>query len=229
MNKQDLIDKLVDELNGVWPAHWVTAVYDVKSGRVSSWPPRRNAETLEHLCTPEEFEQRARELGWINGYKWGVEYPTNGKKPDLPGDIVVEFLHSGNCRMIELLPLKSWSWDVSTAFRIVDERYKPVEQPLGNSEQLNNSWHDRGELPPVGWKGEYKPFWHACEVVAYHDGFAVVWDAHDLEYFRTSKPEIFRPIKSEREKFHDSALELYDDNAQVWLDSMFNAGFRAPE
>ena len=81
----------------------------------------------------------------------------------------------------------------------------------------------------MGWKGEYRPLWNACEVVAYHNGFAVVWDAHDLEYFRTNNPEIFRQIRTERDKFHDSALKLYDDNTQVWLDAMFDAGFRAPE
>lgn len=28
--------------------------------------------------------------GFINGYRWGVEYPTNGKKPDLPDDIYID-------------------------------------------------------------------------------------------------------------------------------------------
>lgn len=52
------------------------------------------------------------------------------------------------------------------------------------------------ELPPVGWVGEYGPYWHACEIVAMHEGFAVVWDRHDLEYFRTKDPAIFRPIRT---------------------------------
>lgn len=61
------------------------------------------------------------------------------------------------------------------------------------------AWDGSG-LPPVGWSGEYKPCWHACEVVAYHKGFAVVWDAHDLEYFRTKDPAIFRPIRSKKDR-----------------------------
>ena len=72
MDKQELIDKAVENLKGVWP-------------------PRRKAALLECVCTPEEFELRAKELGWVSGLKWGVEYPTNGKKPDLDGDIIISW------------------------------------------------------------------------------------------------------------------------------------------
>lgn len=112
----------------------------------------------------------------------------------------------------------------------------PVEQPLGNSEQLDNSWRERGEFPPVGWKGlvnnggdtEY----FECEVVAYHhNGRPILKTKGSSIHTLTEKPDCWKfcPIKTEREKFQDSALELYDDNTQVWLHAMFNAGFRAPE
>ena len=69
MNKQELIDKAVDELKGVWPED---EGYDSF---------RYSPENSAPMIYKQEFQQRARELGWINGYKWGVEYPTNGKKP----------------------------------------------------------------------------------------------------------------------------------------------------
>lgn len=38
------------------------------------------------------------------------------------------------------------------------------------------------KLPPVGAKFELYPFFHSCEVVAHHDGGAVVYDKKALEY-----------------------------------------------
>ena len=61
----------------------------------------------------------------------------------------------------------------------------------------------------------------------FSDGIVLLTSGYEL--YKIEDPRIvLRPIKSEREKFHDAALELYDDNAQVWLDAMFNAGFKAP-
>lgn len=167
--------------------------------------------------------------GWINGYKWGEEYENNGKKPDLPHDVKVQIDGNGG---EWLPPRKSGSnmWGITNKFRIVDNRYKPVtEQP---AEPKQDDWFARGELPPVGWKGEYKPFWHACEVVAHHKGFAVVWDAHDLSYFRTNKPEIFRPIKTEREKFIEAVVGKNFGGyivTKAAAEDMYDAGFKTPE
>ena len=104
-----------------------------------------------------------------------------------------------------------------------------IDKVVINSD-CGSDWFERGELPPVGWKGEYRPYWHGCEVVAYHKGFAVVWDAHDLEYFRTNNPEIFRPIKSDKEKFVELTLSIADKNGISTLEDlsgvMYDAGCR---
>ena len=64
-------------------------------------------------------------------YEYGVEYPTNGVKPDLPDDVLVEQYsladnkwHKG-CASL-------WNWDAKTIvkFRIVDQRYKPANAPV---------------------------------------------------------------------------------------------------
>ena len=72
------------------------------------------------------------ELGYINGFRWGVEYPTNGKKPDLPDDLDLEYwtgeFGSGESNIISL----NWSCDPVDCypiikFKITDERYKPAD------------------------------------------------------------------------------------------------------
>ena len=85
-----------------------------------------------------------------------------------------------------------------------------MENATRTAEQLrNDNWHEHGELPPVGWEGQYKPYWHPCEVVAIHKGFAVVWDAHDLEYFRTKDPSIFLPLRTDRERWIEQAIHAH--------------------
>lgn len=60
-------------------------------------------------------------------YEYGVEYPTNGQKPDLPDDVLVDVEYRWLWRYTKLVSVGDWDWkDAITAFRIVDERYKPA-------------------------------------------------------------------------------------------------------
>jgi len=61
-------------------------------------------------------------------YIYGVEYQTNGQKPDLPGDVLVDFTPSRN-EPKKWSPdrVDGWNWENSKCFEIVDERYKPAE------------------------------------------------------------------------------------------------------
>lgn len=127
--------------------------------------------------------RRASELGWISGFQWGVEYPTNGKKPDLPDDVYVDVkCHSTKTDWKGYTDLKvsgvCWGnpngYEVpAVSFRIIDSRYKP-KQPKEQSKPSNgfaesataikkpgdalrpdNSWHEKSELPPAGTECEY--------------------------------------------------------------------------
>jgi len=173
MNKQELINKAVvvckgevsTDSNGEF-----VELHDYicrKAGDGSFYP--------SSVCTVAEFKKRARELGWINGYKWGVEYPTNGVKPDLPDDVVVSWRdcdgRSNDCASGNL------NWHGVLHFRIVDERYKPVEQyePVKITSTFDGSGRAGGvgapasvdwycyeqqkaiALPPVG--AECEMFW----------------------------------------------------------------------
>lgn len=221
MNKKSLIDRLVRDKSGVWPQGWATACYDKRTNIFSSWPPRRNPESLEHVCTQEEFTQHARELGWINGYKYGVEYPTNGKKPDLPDDFIVTTTVNDSRGWLEPSTVSTRRWELAEAFRIVGERYKPKQPAYASRDemakhsiigdmQLDNSWHERGELPPVGTECEVSNcgsdfVW--CKIKYMGSHICVVQHRnYNDQHYHLSGALRFRPIKTEREKFVDAGV-----------------------
>jgi hypothetical protein len=112
MNKQELIDKHIDNQKGVWCNSDVNAIgINTDGGSV---------------------------YNLINGYQWGVEYPTNGKKPDLPDDLLVLIKCEKGANTWHSEPLESldvaWCDDFTeipaSHFKIIDERYKPVEPAI---------------------------------------------------------------------------------------------------
>lgn len=104
----------------------------------------------EFVCYEEEFEKRAKELGWINGYKFGVEYETNGKKPDLPDDTLVEFKSAltGEWESYDeeygegYDAVENWVWEFSSGFKIYDKRYAPTDVPVVRENTVCNSERD---------------------------------------------------------------------------------------
>jgi len=81
------------------------------------------------VCTRSEFESCAKRLGYINGYRWGVEYPTNGKRPDLADDVICGVLDEvcGWCNDENEGNVGTWKWFSVKAFRITDQRFKPAD------------------------------------------------------------------------------------------------------
>lgn len=159
-----------------------------------------NKKTFEEVCTPDEFTQVARELGWCNGYKWGVEYPANGNRPDLADDVKVHV--TGKIDSNDL-HVESAIWENVKKFRIVDGRYKP--KPTSKPEVDN--WYERSELPPVGEvregyinHGTWR--WARVEILKQHPRECAV-EALDLGVLKWC--DKFRPIQSHRDKVLASA------------------------
>jgi hypothetical protein len=189
--------------------------------------------------TSEAFDQRAKELGWINGYKWGVEYPTNGKTPDLPDDVLFQWKNSFAETGASFSGRLDWRIGKSmevVKFRIVDERYKPKEPE--SLTKPDNSWHELGELPPVGVECEYKveraKSFIKCFFIGSNSSGNLVIEAFG-RYCTYKREQIkFRPIKTEREKFVEAAIKAVS-NCRLWQMSnedaaiLYDAGFRAPD
>lgn len=172
---------------------------------------------------PEEFESCAKRMGYINGYLWGKEYPTNGNRPDLADDVEVWWKNTDNdeafCKVGEL----HWDW-VShpvTQFKITDPRHKPVDEApdhiVDANEKVGDSWHERRELPPVGtkclcWFDNGRECWHECFVIGSIDseiknGYLAVSLVGEHERKLVWANE-FRPIKSHREKVIEAAISI---------------------
>lgn len=251
MNK--LIDKAVFDLKGKFPSplKQFNTLYWSNGGTYFGGD---DVSIHKVICSRDEFNQRARELGWINGYKYGVVYETNGKKPDLKDHVIVEFKNKshGPDNWVRIGEVNSINWsgvygakdtpNPVTSFRVVDQRYKPKDtqmpEQLGNYEQLDNSWFERGELPPVDVEIEYSldgDMWHTCKVMHYgcHKVFIKSHKANsegDKEYCISKWDSVFRPIKTEREKFIEAANKIYYTSVDVdhFIEKMYEAGFRAP-
>jgi hypothetical protein len=120
------LDDAVIELDGVWPSKSDLCVYMVEYVSPKVWSA--GSQVANWLFTKEQFTQRAKELGFVGKYRWGVEYPTDGKRLDLDDDIIVEM----KCKSGEWHPAGAdefYLFDPSyfSALKIVDRRYKPAD------------------------------------------------------------------------------------------------------
>lgn len=237
MNKQELIDDLIDLLDGKLRNH--TQVY-ISGEQIYKYHSETSAQAV-FVCTKDEFTRRARELGWINGYKYGVEYETNGKKPDLPDDVVVDIridniTHKNNWRSECALRIppdkisKIEFGDDVTAFRIVDERYKPV-----NAEP-EKTWQ-----PKVGELANHIS-WGMPIIIKFLGERLFVAEKTDASTGADKEVcgfihQLTKP-KTEREKFVEAAAKTFragcmsDYSGQPFLDglaALYDAGFKAPE
>lgn len=117
-SKPDLIDKAVHELNGVLP--------DFKNEKYAMAKDALYMPFVKEsfICNREQFEHRASELGYVNGYRWGVEYELDGKGPDLPDDTLIVWTDS--VRSAETT-CHGMNWVGVESFKITDQRYKPAD------------------------------------------------------------------------------------------------------
>jgi hypothetical protein len=209
------------------------------------------------LCRMNEFQQRAKERGFINGYRWGVEYKTDGKRPDLPDDVIVgtdETHYTDDA-------VDAWAWHNIKSFKITDERYKPadtsyLEKPALEPVPEEECWwdYDKEKMlsnPPVDLICEAYSFkrekWVKAKILNAETGIkemAVVMLADDGHWFDLFWCRKFRPAdhaerkaKAERKRFIDSGCNITDNLRGVFtsdkaahdvLCALFNAGFRLP-
>ncbi len=142
MNKKELLDKAVHELKGVLPSDGCVTYREIhdyicKRTDTGSFYP-------SSICSVSEFEKRARELGYINGYRWGVEYPTDGEKPTLPDDVIVEMRRiNGSWHEDGEDELDQFHHRSFSAFKITDKRYKPADTGYLNACTVEHLAHTK--------------------------------------------------------------------------------------
>lgn len=160
----------------------------------------------------------------LNGYEWGKEYPTNGKRPDLPDDLEIEGLTP--CLWNKCTVSTMW-WNMVKSFRITDLRYKPDEVVS------ESDWFDLEEMPTVGTQVEVyikqMNYWAKVKVLAV-DGEYIVWrnGSDNKSYIGTHINEI-RPVNLYKEKIIEAVktvagVEPLSTSNHVLLECLYNAG-----
>ena len=139
-------------------------------------------------------------------YKYGVEYPTNGVKPDLPDDVVV-CIEGQCCESRD--SVDGWDWPRIKSFRIVDDRYKPAAAPV---EPTNI--YDR---TITGKYGTGK-----CTIDVYR--VLAAYDVTDSEVAHAVKKLLApgqRGVKEERQDIEEAIQSL-----QAWIARMDDEGVK---
>jgi len=202
----------------------------------------------------EIIQRHAKELGYINGYRYGVEYPTNSEKPDLPDDVIVCI--EGDLSASGGDSVDVWNWGKIKSFRITDQRYKPAdtsylsvsEIPESKSNAENASdWYDYEAqkavaLPPVGEKVEFnyqtEKQWEIVFVVAHHHyrGDLIVAPFERSGTLRyATMIDRFRPLdhnrkaEAEKKRVVDAAYNAIAKPNRIGVDAaiaeLYDAGF----
>lgn len=218
-----MIDEAVKALCGKWPECLISSedkdilYFHAHRGEYRSCTKTSIAiENYDSICTRDEFNQRKAELqNKPTTYQYGVEYETNGEKPDLADDVVVE-VHlklssiAGWYGKKDCISSKvgAWDWLDIDKFRIVDERYKPKETVS------ESNWFERGEYPPVGAECEVlceglgRPEWEKAKIL-FMGEFNVVYKSDSCKERSWITDEcIFRPIRTERDKLVEKAVQV---------------------
>lgn len=222
MNKQELIDSVVESCKGKLPPeyHPDDNIYSVTHELFTcedSVMQKCTNENPTHIyskrvCTVQEFIQRAKEFGWVNGYKWGVEYTADNKKPELPDDLLVRYWlneissYIGNVGTLNWVKSKRFLPVVK--FKIIDENYKPVNVPSVESQtetsitnelcniKIIEDWYDYRqqksitETPPYDTECEFFDSkligWKKCKYIGINshgtNRLAVIFDSETREY-----------------------------------------------
>ena len=196
-------------------------------------------------------EQKADPL---NGYLWGVEYPTDGKRPDLADDVVVWWENTDNDTAATTCGDLNWDWPSHpvTLFKITDQRYEPVDEateserlgimpPVKKNEDCKmpapaKPWFEAGEFPPAGAVCEYKfqnpkYSWQPVTVNYISNLHAILTCHLDGDEVHTDgyTAADFRPIKTDKEKAIEAAITAMQPNAltgtmAIWFGRLYDAG-----
>lgn len=160
--------------------------------------------------------------GWI---EW-----TGGECP-VPPDCGVEIktLHGIDILdFAKLIPETAW---VDRGLNAI-VAYRPV---LDAPAEAAPKWNGEG-LPPVGEVCEHyaNDQWQKCEVTKYTESYMLIWDYFEQWGYteRIDSSKVFRPIRTDREKWVKAASEvspcIHDDDLYALCDAMLNNELPTP-
>ena len=95
-------------------------------------------------------------------------------------------------------------WPSICTSGVTKKEWQQERNKMSSKPEADNSWHERGELPPVGCECEVfvsdENKWMHFEVIAIRDGHALGWCRESSCGFQSNEKSEFRPLSTEREK-----------------------------
>ena len=127
-------------------------------------------------------------------------------------------------------------WPSICTSGITKKEWRQERDKMNSKQEVTNSWHERGELPPVGvpvelwWGGSFA---YNCEFITRRRHHYIMWnldaDRPDAADYMNSE---FRPLRTEREKAIDEIAALVRNGllspemAKEFAVKMYDAGLK---
>jgi hypothetical protein len=240
--KMKTLDDLVIGRNGLWftleeaskAFQQSDSLFMYDSGGSKTEPVAVGVRLLGAVISKEQFQQRAKELGFVGRYRWGVEYKTDGSAPDLPSDTLI-VVTDVNGKEYKESPVFTLDFFLIRGFKITDQRYKPADTSYLDKDDssLDNGaesfiqnkvdWYDykkkKGDIFPKAFDKVQFTHGLACwidgEVVGMNSSGGCVIE-HGIDTYATIYAEsAIRPMnwnelekKAERKRAVDAALAV---------------------
>lgn len=114
------------------------------------------------------------------------------------------------------------------------EEWQQERDKMSSKPEVDNSWYERGELPPVGvychGHVTQEDKWIQIEVIAHREGHVLGWANGEKRGFSANNVKCFRPLRTEREKAIDELASVSGirarDGAREIAERIYDAGYR---
>ena len=124
-------------------------------------------------------------------------------------------------------------WPSICTSGITKKDWQQERDKMSSKPEDDNSWHDRGELPPAGHKCVLYVAGNNGEEVTFigvtSDSYPVFETSDKLVLLERGKYE-FRPLRTEREKSIDEMLlaidHIKEGNFETLIGALYDAGYR---
>ena len=114
---------------------------------------------------------------------------------------------------------------------ITQQEWQQERDKIGSKQVVDNSWHERGEFPPVGCECDIRhSYWNSekyekVTVAAITNEYVIVKYATFEQHYML-KDISFRPIRTEREVLTDLIESHGQMSALIVADAIIAAGFK---
>ena len=243
---RNTVEDAVRALGGVWPSSEEVNVslYRLSVGEYIADLSAKSIIRDKLVCTRDEFEECAKRLRneprWDDAPAWAVAKAQNSNGvwswwSNKPESCLAATGNEG----VWMHKSPGVSLPAGKGEVIGDWKQTLRLRPEVKKMENKNDWHKRGEYPPVGTECEvmYYGTWEQTKIIGWHDAVIVItteWDDTHSYDGVSAEPSDFRPLRTERERWMDSAeramRSMSPELDRLQLEAIYDAGLaKMPE